>query len=245
MSAVLPSAGQRGNSVPVGARVNWGVVLTVAALMALSHPVAEMLRPTQRTSELHGPIALEAQVPQRFGAWRVDANVRPILPDPAVQATLNATYSQVLARTYVNDAGQRVMLSIAYGDDQSSEATAVHRPEFCYRGQGFVVNVGAVQQVTLAERGELSVQRLMSHMGPRNEPISYWITLDRSASLPGIGRKLRQLQYGLQGQIADGMVVRVSNIDADPAAAYPLHDRFIQDLHAAMPEALKARYFGR
>lgn len=244
MSAVLTPGGGRSTNNVGARRGSLLMAIVIAALLALSHPIAEQLRPTQRTSALRGPIQLEAQVPQRFGTWRIDASVRPILPDPAMQATIDATYSQVLARTYINDEGQRVMLSIAYGDDQNSEATAVHRPEFCYRGQGFSVDVGAVQAVNVAGR-DLSVQRLMSRLGPRNEPISYWITLDESASLPGVGRKLRQLQYGLQGQIADGMVVRVSNIGADANAAYPLHDRFIQDLHAAMPEALKARYFGR
>jgi EpsI family protein len=134
-------------------------------------------------------------------------------------------------------------LSIAYGDDQSSEATAVHRPEFCYRGQGFRVDVGAVDEIALPSH-TLAVQRLTSEIGLRREPISYWVTLDRSATLPGWGRKLSQLQYGLQGKIADGMVMRVSNISGNAASAYAVHDQFIAHLHAAMPEPLKARYFG-
>jgi EpsI family protein len=225
-------------------RLPLAAAIVVAALLALSHPLGQWLKPTQRTSELHGAIDLESQVPRTFGEWRLDPSIRPVLPDPSVQATLDALYSQVLARTYVNNAGQRVMLSIAYGDDQSSEATAVHRPEFCYRGQGFAVTEGTVDSVALPTH-RLAVQRLHAHLGPRQEPISYWITLDRSATLPGWGRKWSQLQYGMRGQIADGMVMRVSTLGTDATAAHTLHDRFIGQLHAAMPEALKARYFGR
>jgi EpsI family protein len=245
MSAVLPSL----TRAPVRVRASSPSVplvaaLIIAALLALSHPLGAMLRPTERTSQLHGAIDLESQVPKAFGTWRVDPSIRPILPDPSLQATLDALYSQVLGRTYVNDAGERVMLSIAYGDDQSSEATAVHRPEFCYRAQGFAVTVGDVQTLALPTH-TLAVQRLHARLGPREEPISYWITLDRSATLPGLGRKLEQLQYGLRGQIADGMVVRVSSLGTDTAAAHALHDRFIRQLHDATTDALKPRYFGQ
>jgi EpsI family protein len=250
MSAVHPSSlssratsGARSRTL-ISQRLPLANALAIAAALALSHPVGEWLRPTERTSQINGAIDLEAQVPTAFGEWRLDPAVRPILPDPAIQATLDATYSQVLARTYINTAGQRIMLSIAYGDDQSSEATAVHRPEFCYRGQGFNVDVGAVDRVALPSH-TLAVQRLTSELGPRREPISYWITLDRAATLPGWGRKISQLRYGLQGQIADGMVMRVSNISGDPPAAYAVHDQFIAQLHAALPERLKPRYFGQ
>lgn len=250
MSAAHPSSlssraapGARSRTL-ITQRLPLAAALVIAATLALSHPVGEWLRPTQRTSLINGAIELEAQVPKTFGPWRLDPSVRPILPDPNIQATLDATYSQVLARTYVNDTGQRIMLSIAYGDDQSSEATAVHRPEFCYRGLGFNVDVGAVDRVVLPSHA-LAVQRLTSELGPRREPISYWITLDQAATLPGWGRKISQLQYGLRGQIADGMVMRVSSIGSDPVSAYAVHDQFIAQLHMSLPERLKPRYFGR
>lgn len=244
MSAVLPPPRGAASHSPASRAVPSVLTLVIAVLLALSHPLGSLLRPSERTSQLHGAIELETQVPKAFGDWRVDPSIRPILPDPGVQATLDALYSQVLGRTYVNGAGARIMLSIAYGDDQSSEATAVHRPEFCYRGQGFHVLTGAVETVSLPTHG-LKVQRLHARLGPREEPITYWITLDRSATLPGFGRKWSQLQYGLRGQIADGMVMRVSSIGTDSAAAHALHDRFVADLHVAMPEAFKSRYFGR
>jgi len=104
-------------------------VLVLVVLMVLAAVVGEWMRPTNRLAETKAPIQLEQQVPEAFGEWRIDRSIRPVLPDPSLQAQLDVLYSEVLARTYINARGQRVMLSIAYGSDQSNEATAVHRPE--------------------------------------------------------------------------------------------------------------------
>jgi EpsI family protein len=211
--------------------------------MLLALAAAESLRPTQHLSEARSRIDLASQVPHAFGEWREDQTVLPVLPNPQVQAKLDVLYSQVLARTYINPEGQRVMLSIAYGSDQSSEATAVHRPEFCYSAQGFRVR-GAGQQALDIDGHPLRVQRLIATMAPRFEPISYWITLDDQATLPGLDRKLAQLRYGLRGQIPDGMLVRVSTVGLGEAEGFALQHRFLQSLRQAMPAAVASRYFG-
>lgn len=219
------------------------VVWTAAVAMAASAPAAEWLRPTHRTADQRGAIVLDRQVPTAFDGWREDSAVRPVLPDPQLQATIDATYSQVLARTYVDARGRRVMLSLAYGNDQSSEATAVHRPEFCYRAQGFRVREAGL--AALAVPGlQLTAQRLIAEFGNRFEPITYWVTLDQTATLPGVGRKLAQIRHGLAGVIADGMLVRISTVGLPEAEAFALQERFAADLHAAIAPALRARYFG-
>lgn len=219
------------------------VACMVAVLLAVSVPAAELLRPTRRTSDVKGPIDLATQVPARFADWREDRSIAPVLPDPQLQATLDATYSQVLARTYVNGRGQRVMLSIAYGNDQSTEATAVHRPEFCYRAQGFQVREAG--NSTLALPGtSLRVQRLVGTLERRVEPITYWVTLDETATLPGLDRKLQQIRHGMAGLIADGMVVRLSTVGIPESSAFELQERFATELHTAIAPRFKARYFG-
>ena len=218
-------------------------VLIILALMVLTAVAGVWLRPTFRISEHKPPIALETQVPESFGEWRVDRSIAPIVPDPGLQAMLDTLYSQTLARTYVNASGQRVMLSIAYGSDQSNEATAVHRPEFCYSSQGFrVENAGTVELQIGGTR--IPAQRLLGQLGQRNEPITYWVTLDEVATLPGLGRKLQQIRYGLQGQIPDGMLVRVSSISPAPAEAFAVQARFLEQLYAVVPAEVRARYFG-
>ncbi len=220
-----------------------GAALLIAASMAAALPAAESLRPTLRTSDSKPAIALDAQVPKRFGDWREDSSMIPILPDAGLQATLDTAYSQVLARTYINSRRQRVMLSIAYGNDQSSEATAVHRPEFCYSAQGFDVEDAGGATLGLA-KAPLRVQRLIGKMATRFEPITYWITLDETATLPGLSRKMQQLRYGMRGLIADGMIVRVSTVGLPATAAFQLQDSFVADLSAAVPAPVRSRYFG-
>ncbi len=223
----------------------------MAAALVSAWPAAQALRPSRRMADVLGAVDLAAQVPASFGLWRTDTTLRPLLPDPALQSALGSTYSQVLARSYVHAEGTRVMLSMAYGNDQASDATAVHRPEFCYRSQGFEVQDLGDHDIRLGALPPpltlpipLRVRRLASQLGTRHEPISYWITLGNTATLPGLGRKWQQLRLGLAGWVADGMVVRISTLGPAGAPAFAWHQAFATDLHAAMPAAVQARYFG-
>jgi EpsI family protein len=218
-------------------------MVALALLMALTALAGMVLRPTYRLSEHKPAIKLETQVPEAFGDWRLDRSITPVVPDPGLQAALDVLYSQTLARTYINKQGQRVMLSIAYGSDQSNEATAVHRPEFCYSAQGFRVEaVGATELSIGAVR--VPAQQLLGKLGPRIEPITYWVTLDEQATLPGIGRRIQQLRYGLKGQIPDGMLMRVSSISSVQSEAFLSQQSFLSQLSAALPAEVRTRYFG-
>jgi EpsI family protein len=217
------------------------VMLASAAVIALG--LSEALRPRQRISSLLPPIDLERQVPAAFEDWRVDKSIIPVLPNAEVQARLDVLYGQVLARTYVDAGRNRVMLSIAYGADQGTDATAAHRPEFCYAAQGFSVRVIGRRLMPLNDH-QILVNQLIGKMAYRNEPITYWVTLNDTAVLPGIRRKLAQIRLGLEGVIPDGMLVRVSTIGEDASAGFALQERFLQGLQRNLPAALRPRYFG-
>jgi len=217
--------------------------LLVAALMVGATVAANTYKPTNRLADHKPKIELDQQIPKTFGDWTEDLSQIPILPNPQVQAKLDVLYSSTLARTYRNKAGQRVMLSIAYGSDQSSEATSVHRPEFCYSAQGFKVNNLGETTAAIGNRN-LNVQRLRGVLGQRREPITYWITLDETATLPGFSRKYEQLRFGLRGQIPDGLLFRVSSIGNDDSEGFKLQEQFLNDLAASMDPSILKRYFG-
>jgi EpsI family protein len=218
-------------------------LVVLGGAMVAAAAAGELLRPDRRLAEVKARIALEKQVPEAFGDWRIDRSIRPVLPDPSLQAMLDVLYSQLLARTYVNPRGQRVMLTIAYGSDQGNEATAVHRPEFCYSAQGF--RVRAVGTTTLAiGQARVPVAKLVAQLGQRNEPITYWVTLDETATLPGVGRKLAQIRYGLAGDIPDGMLVRVSSVGSNEPEAFAMQKGFLDQMYEAVPADVRARYFG-
>ena len=154
----------------------------IGLTLAAASVAAGELKPARRLSEIKPAIDLERQVPLRFGRWQVDRAIVPIQPAPDVQARLDVLYTQTLARTYVSTSGERVMLSIAYGSDQGSEATAVHRPEFCYTSQGF--NTRAVGDgIIHLSSGDIPIRKLVARSGRRIEPITYWVTLDETGEV--------------------------------------------------------------
>ena len=216
--------------------------LVVALLMLAGSAAAVLAKPTKSLADQIGIPNLEAMLPKQFGDWRVDTSLPTILPSPDVQAQLDKIYNQVLSRTYVNKSGQRIMLSVAYGGDQS-DGTSAHRPEVCYPAQGFAITSN--QQTSLHMGGrELQARRLMSKLGQRNEPITYWVVVGDEVVTTGIGQKLAQMRYGLRGVIADGMLVRISSIDGDMDRGHKLQEQFASDLFNNIDQAAATRLFG-
>lgn len=217
--------------------------LVFAALSIGAAGSALALRPSRRAAEELTRIDLEKQVPQQIGEWKIDKGLLPVLPNPEVQAALDQIYTQVLARSYVRPDGARIMITIAYGADQATDATSVHRPEFCYSAQGFAVKNKGDAVLALGSK-QLRVRRLEGRLGTRVEPITYWVTLNNEAVLPGVERKLQQIRLGLAGLIPDGMLVRISSIMAGNEDAYGLHAEFAAKMEKAIEQPVVSRYFG-
>ncbi|HRH18411.1 MAG TPA: EpsI family protein [Aquabacterium sp.] len=221
------------------------ISLVVAAVLMLAGAGAAVaLKPTHMIADDKPAMDLEQIVPKAFGQWRTDDSITPLTVDPTVQAKLDAIYSQSLQRTFINNRGERVMVSIAYGKNQNSQSTAVHRPEFCYGAQGFHVESRGISELQLKTHSIKTV-RLLADQEQRIEPITYWVTLNEDASIPGLDRKLAQLRYGLQGLIVDGMLVRVSSFADDKNSVdYTLHQEFLREMESALPAEFKSRFFG-
>jgi EpsI family protein len=213
-------------------------------LMVSSAAVTKVLTPTTKLSAGKPAFDLNALVPADFGDWKEDRTLVSAVVNPQTEAAMNAIYSQTLSRTYVSKAGERIMLSIAYGDDQGGEGTQAHRPEICYAAQGFGISSNNVGVLTTGER-KIPVRRLVASNGPRNEPITYWVTVGDQATLPGIGRKLTQLAYGLGGQVPDGLLFRVSSIQRDNATGFALQDKFVNDLFSSLDANQQVRLAGK
>ncbi|MGX4641798.1 exosortase-associated protein EpsI, B-type [Massilia sp. SYSU DXS3249] len=220
----------------------FGASLVLGLAMAGTSALTVALTPSPKPMAAQAGFSLEAMIPARFGSWRIDPTIVPLTPNPEQQGALERIYDQTLSRTYVDGAGRRVMLSIAYGGDQS-RALQLHLPEVCYVAQGFQV-AGEGSGELRTRFGALPVQRLVASQGERNEPITYWITIGEHATRSGIEQKLRRLAYGLSGQIPDGMLVRISNITSDEPAAWRLHDRFAAELLAALAPPDRKRLIG-
>ena len=214
------------------------LLLMVAALAA-----AQVWRPTAHLADTRAKVELETMFPKAFGDWRIDDRMPVQLIAPDTQALLNKIYNQTLSRTYVNRQGDRIMLSVAYGGDQS-DGTRAHRPEVCYPAQGFQMVSSRDGTVDL-DGQTLRVRRLLTRLGGRVEPISYWVMVGDSVALGGSEQKLAQLAYSVRGVIPDGMLVRVSSIDADEAQAYSVQSAFIRHMVAALTPAQRPWVAGK
>jgi EpsI family protein len=210
--------------------------------MAGTTALTGALTPTQKVADARADFSLEAMIPKSFAGWTVDTSVVPLTPDPTQKELIAALYDQTLSRTYVNAQGQRVMLSIAYGGDQSKQLQ-VHLPEVCYVAQGFDMVKDRRDELATGY-GKVPVKRLVARQNARNEPITYWITIGDKAVESGLDQKMQRFMYGLSGRIPDGMLVRVSTIEADDASAWKVQDRFVNQMLAAVGPQARVRLMG-
>jgi EpsI family protein len=216
--------------------------LILGVAMAATSALTGALTPKHLISTMQSQFSLDQMIPKRFGNWTVDDTVVPLTPDATQKELIAALYDQTLARTYVNDSGQRVMLSIAYGGDQSKQLQ-LHLPEVCYVAQGFEMVKDQSGQLD-TRYGHVPVKRLVMRENARNEPITYWVTIGDKAVMSGLGQKYQRFVYGLTGKIPDGMLVRVSTIQSDDKDAYQVQARFVNQMLDALSPKDRTRLLG-
>jgi EpsI family protein len=189
-------------------------------------------------------LELEQAVPRSFGAWRMAEHQGQGVVNPQTQALLDQLYSQTLSRIYVDEKGYAVMLSVAYGDDQRGGLRA-HMPDVCYPAQGFLLLDRSSAEIGTAQ-GMLPVRRLLTRQGSRQEPLTYWFNFGATALRTDspLERRLIEIRLGLTGQVPDGILMRVSSIDADVPRAYAQQERFVRDMVEALPPTVRGRMAG-
>lgn len=200
------------------------------------------IKPTKHLSQELVQIDLETAVPKSFGEWKLDHAISPVKPSAETQDTLDRTYDQILSRTYVNTAGERIMLSIAYGGTQNRELRA-HRQEVCYAAQGF--RISRLVRIDLLIAGtSIESTRMVAEAGGRIEPVTYWFTMGDQVVRSYLARQLVDLKYTLSGYIPDGYLFRVSSISADSERAFEMQHVFAEELLKHIDPALAARILG-
>lgn len=220
---------------------NRRAALALALGMGGTAVLAALGRPT---SDGNTSLRLEELFPRRIGDWGIDDSFDMFVrPHERQGGKLYGVYDQILERNYLNAHGERLMLSVAYGSEQSARLK-MHRPEVCYPPSGFEVRRVHAAQLPLAGHA-IPVVRLHARTRSRSEPITYWTTLGDAVMADDAGFRMRQLSFGLRGRILDGMLVRVSSIDADADRAWKLHGLFAGQLALALDPALRARVIGQ
>jgi EpsI family protein len=197
-------------------------------LMVIASILAIIFYPTHRIADDGSPMNLETMIPKQFGEWQEQPQQTAQIINPQQKELLAELYSQTISRTYVNAKGDAIMLTIAYGADQS-DAKQLHYPEVCYPAQGFQVISNQVGTLK-TNFGSIKVRRLFTLLNSRNEPLTYWTTVGNQVVMGGKETKLAQLRYGIKGQIPDGLLFRVSSITPDAQSGYNIQQEFVSSL---------------
>jgi EpsI family protein len=216
--------------------------IIMLTLMLIAASLAWALRPTVLIADLRPKVDLESLIPKQFGDWRELRQSNAQIINPQQAEMLTKLYSQTLSRTYVNSIGDTVMLSIAYGANQS-DAVQLHYPEVCYPAQGFQVQTN-IKGTLLTSEGPISVRRLTTTLGQRSEPVTYWTTIGDQVVTGGLGTKFAQMRYGFHGQIPDGLLFRVSSITRDAKAGHAIQQAFAAQLVSAVRPEDRIRLIG-
>ena len=203
----------------------------VALLMCFCSLIAWWLTPHEQWFEHLGKPQFEEIIPKNFADWTQvpDAN-SSLVVNPQQQEALNDLYTQIVSRTYIQQgSGRRLMLSLAYGDNQTF-SKQLHRPESCYSSQGFNIQYLHAEKF-LASDHAIEINRMTAQINERVEQVSYFIRIgDQVINGPITNLNLARMHMGLKGYIADGLLFRVSEISDDEKSSNQLQDQFINDL---------------
>lgn len=201
----------------------------LAALFLLAASAAQYLIPQQKLADID-PLSLEKSIPSAFADWSLVNDGEGAVTSPDQDAYIKSIYSQVLNRSYVNKTGDRIMLSIAYTDDQSDNAgKQSHLPEICYPSQGFEL-LTAKKNILNTRFGDIPVKQLLTRKEDRVEPLTYWTMVGYHTVSGMLDKKLAQTSLAIKDIKADGLIFRVSSINADPEKAYKQQEEFIYQL---------------
>lgn len=233
MNTVTTTTGRLG---PIRIPLRIGLSMILAALLAV------WMKPSQRPPAHPKAVNLETLIPTRFGRWKAEASPVARMVSPELQATIDKVYLETLSRTYIDDKGERVMLSIAYGQNKSDNRS-IHLPEGCYPGAGFAVS-DTVKGFLPTSFGGIPVSRLVATKELRNEPITYWVMVGDKPTRDFWEMKKAKIINTLKGQEYAGMLVRISSISADSDGAFKLQQDFAESMLAALSAEQRKRLAG-
>ena len=215
-------------------------VLVAMCIAALATLLAE---PTVRLADQNGKFALETMIPRQFGGWAMDERQSAAIINPEAGDLVSRIYQQVLSRTYIHGASRRsVMLSIAYGGDQS-HSNELHVPDVCYPSGGFQIKEAASSEMVLRQ-GIIPVRFLVTQRAQRREPLTYWTIIGDKVTTGTIDAKLTSISYGLRRTIPDGIIFRVSTVGLPDDVAFATQKEFVQDLFDVLSSTSRKRLAG-
>ena len=211
----------------------------IGAAMCATAALVPLARPRVRSA--HAP---RLAFPERFGIWQVDAMSRPLVRPPGEQGKVLGFYDAVFEQTFVDVHGYRVMLSMAYIADLFEDgALQLHQPGVCYRYAGYRI-LGEYESVARIAGRDIPVTRMYAQLPGRPEPVTYWIGAGGVVGNHAALRRQR-IRAAFKLESLDGMLVRLSSIDADAARAFGRQVELSEALALAMSPVDRTYFIGQ
>jgi EpsI family protein len=201
--------------------------------------VAAARQPSKNVDYL-GKAKLEDVLPATVGRWTFVSNSGLVVP-PEDQLA-RALYSQLLTRTYMDQAGNGIMLLVAQSGSQSG-ILQIHRPEFCYTAGGYTLTPSVPHPVRLPDR-ELPALSISATRDARTEQIVYWTRIGNHLPTSWTQQRLAVAMDNLKGYIPDAVMVRVSTYGYDKPLAFADVDEFIRALMAKVTPQVRRVLIG-
>lgn len=223
--------------------MSWSKASFLCVLMIVTASVAVWATPTDYLAEIKHREPLSNYVEPQLDDWRLDNGSKVLVTNAVLDEKLQSAYSDLVSETYQNPDNKKVMLSVAYSDNQRN-GLAVHSPEACYPAQGFEILERKQFPMTLNDGKQIMVRYMKTKRGKRIEPLVYWTMAGEHLYQNNLERKQLSIQYALNNIIPDGLIFRVSTIEADEEAALAVISDFIRDFHNSLAQAEKDRFFG-
>lgn len=218
------------------------LVMMALALMALAWSGAELLRPRAFWADEIGNPHYGDLLPHQFGDWVNIPDASAAVVNPVQTEMLDRIYSETVARAYINRrTGRAIMLSLAYGRDQSTD-TQLHTPDMCYPSQGFRVEELRKHKLQ-TPWGALPAVQMRTAMGQRIEPLTYLVRTGDAVTDGSLPRNLARLGLAIRGYKMDGLLIRVSEITSS-ADAFVIQEQFLNDLFSALTESDRIKFIG-
>lgn len=210
-----------------------GALIGVASVAYARMPVpaAPPLKPGQ----------FDAAIPKTIGRWSFLTASGVVLP-PEDELS-DRLYDEVLTRVYETSGAPAIMFLVAYSHVQDG-LLQLHRPEVCYPVGGFSLTQTQTSGLSIGNGMTLPIKTFSAQMPTRTEHVLYWTRVGEDLPSSWSRQRMSVVKANLNGQIPDGILVRVSVLGADATEARAYNESFVRALIQSLDPRTRALMIG-
>jgi EpsI family protein len=198
--------------------------LLLGLLFCSAAGAAAWRKPTRHVDYL-GSGKLEDIIPKTIGPWKFAAASGLVVP-PEDQLE-RATYSQTLTRVY-SDGDNDIMLLLAQSGSETG-ILQIHRPETCYTASGYHISPVTPHLVSVGS-AVIRANSMDATAAGYTEHVLYWTRIGDDMPASWREQRIAVAEQNLRGVLPDAILVRISIVNSDSAAAWRTIDAFTRAL---------------